>query len=33
MVKETASTFIVRALNRLVVLVYFDNEPRRRSLN
>ena len=31
--EETASTFIVRTSNRLVVLVYFDNEPRRRSLN
>jgi hypothetical protein len=34
MVEETASTFIVRTSNRLVVsLVYFDSEPRRRSLN
>jgi hypothetical protein len=34
MVEETASTFIVRTANRLVVsMVYFDNEPRRRSFN
>jgi hypothetical protein len=34
MVEETASTFIVRTSNRLVVsLVYFDSEPRRSSLN
>ena len=32
MVEETASTFIVRPSNWLVV-VYFDNEPRSRSLN
>jgi hypothetical protein len=28
------SAFIVRTANRLVVsLIYFDNEPRRRSFN
>jgi hypothetical protein len=32
MVEETGSAFIVRTANRLVVsLIYFDNEPRRRS--
>jgi hypothetical protein len=34
MVEETGSAFIVRTANRLVVsLIYFDNEPRRRSFN
>jgi hypothetical protein len=29
MVEETASTFIVRTLNRLVVLVYFTSTTSR----
>jgi hypothetical protein len=34
MVEETPSTFIVRTANHLVVdLIYFDNEPRRRSFD
>jgi len=34
LVEETETTFIVRTANRLVVsLIYFDNEPRRRSFN
>ena len=33
-VEEANSTFIVRTSNALIVsLIYFDNEPRRRSYN